>query len=219
METRALKNEHVTIVPPVLLNAWANDTKNLRLIHDLRQYFQTGGVARRTIYILPSRTQIAGNLAICSITTLCFTLLVGRREEELTDFENFLKRLFNIIFPRDFLWNRFYRLDPKWKKSRKIEDAGARLLEVFRATTGVRGVGEVLGYGKLVQENAIDYHDISLRLTRIWHLKRSVRHRRNLEGDAEIDSPDATSDCESNEGSEADRQGNLKPMRIARMLE
>ena len=28
METAALKNEHVTIVPPVLLNAWANDTEN-----------------------------------------------------------------------------------------------------------------------------------------------------------------------------------------------
>ncbi|KAK3171129.1 hypothetical protein OEA41_003213 [Lepraria neglecta] len=209
METAALKNEHVTIVPPVLLNAWANDTENQHLIHDLRQYFQTGVVAGRTIYILPSRTQIAGNLAICSMTTtLCFTLLVGRREEELTDFENFLKRLFNIIFPRDFLWNRFYKLDPKWKKSRRVEDAGARLLEVFRATTGVRGVGEVLGYGKLVQENAIDYDGISLRLTSISHLKRSLGYRRNLEEDAKIDSPDAKSDYESNEDSEADPQSN-----------
>lgn len=99
METTALKNEHVTIVPPVLRNAWTNDTENQRFIHDLRQSCQAGGVAGRTIYILPSRTQIAGNLAICS--TLCFALMVGRREEELNDFENFLKRLFNIIFPRD----------------------------------------------------------------------------------------------------------------------
>ncbi len=205
----ALKNGHVTIVPLVLLNAWANDTENQRLIHDLRQYFQTGGVAGRTIYILLSRTQIAGNLAICSMTTtLCFTLLVGRREEELTNFENFLKRLFNIIFPRDFLWNRFYKLDPKWKKSRKVEDTGAHLLEAFRATTGVRGVGEVLGYGKLVQENAINYDGISLRLTSIWHLKRSVGYRMNLEEDAKIDSPDAKSDYESNEDSEADPQSN-----------
>ena len=86
METVALKNEHVTIVPPVLLNAWANDTENQRLIHDLRQYFQTGVVAGRTIYILPSRTQIAGNLAICSMTTtLCFTLLRIDRFREFSE--------------------------------------------------------------------------------------------------------------------------------------
>ena len=124
----------------------------------------------------------------------------------MTDFENLLKRLFNIMFPREFLWNRFYKLDPKWKKSRKVEDAGARLLEAFRATTGVRGVGEVLGYGKLVRKNAIDYDSISLCLTSIWHLKRSVGYGRNLEEDAKIDSPDAKSDYESNEDSEGDPQ-------------
>ena len=67
---------------------------------------------------------------------------------------------------------------------------------------------EVLGHGKLVQENAIDYDGVSLRLTSIWHLKRSVGYGRNLEEDAKIDSPDAKSDYKSNEDSEADPQSN-----------
>ena len=61
---------------------------------------------------------------------------------------------------------------------------------------------EVLGYGKLVQENAIDYDGISLRLTSISHSKRSLGYRRNLKEDAKIDSPDAKSDHESNEDSD-----------------
>lgn len=67
---------------------------------------------------------------------------------------------------------------------------------------------EVLGYGKLVQENTIDYDGISLRLTSISHSKRSLGYRRNLKEDAKPDSPDAKSDHESNEDSEADPQSN-----------
>ncbi len=67
-------------------------------------------------------------------------------------------------------------------------------------------MGEVLGDGKLVQEDAIDYDVMSLRLTSIWHLKRSVACRKNLEEVAKTDSPDAKSDSESNEDSEADPQ-------------
>ena len=118
--------------------------------------------------------------------TECSTLLVRSRKKEVTDLKDCLKLLYDVLFPRKLLRNRFHKAGPWCRKGPKIKGVGARLLEAFRATTGLRAVGEVLGHGKLVEARTTDSNSTSLRLTSIRHLKKPLGcSSRNAEDNTE----------------------------------
>lgn len=93
------------------------------------------------------------------------------------------------------------------KQSCNSTHSGASLLNVFHATTGSRGLGEILSFGKLDPESATDLGVVSLRLLCLRHLKRSMGYSEEMEeppedvrnGIPEVKSSSELSDDSDNE--------------------
>jgi hypothetical protein len=192
IERITLKHDQATMILPAILEAWAEGRKNTGLLRNLAQKFKPDTediVLPKTIYILP-QVEVVEGFAICSVTlTYCSTLLIGM-EEAIVELEKFLRSLFKTLFPTkppkyswwssEFSWNRFCRLSiqvsarkqrDKWECASR-EDVSALLLGVDRdsTSTGCRGLGELLGYGR-VSEKVYDAD--SLRWQCIQCLKSS----------------------------------------------
>ncbi|UKZ59240.1 uncharacterized protein TrAtP1_000558 [Trichoderma atroviride] len=118
----------------------------------------------RSFYLIPPQFESIETIAICSIIpSYCSTLLLGRKNA-LKSTERYLTRLFNSMpsWPSDFSWQRFHQLPieydilqerQKWGVS-DTQDLGLVFSELIMKSlsAGCRGLGELLGLGKISWE-------------------------------------------------------------------
>lgn len=87
MKMAAPDNENLSVLPPVMVTAWARDPKSPCFVQRIKDYFEFRDTASTTVYILPTRIQESTSLAVCSLTaTYCIAVLV-RLERTLCGFK------------------------------------------------------------------------------------------------------------------------------------
>lgn len=197
-EAFSLQRASVSVISLNWMDDWAQRGETPDLLESLGAYFWLeAGASEKLVYIVPPTADSVQTLAICSVTSsdsgtdYSSTILIGKKSA-FPAAEKFLTSLFKKVpqwSATGFLWKRIHSVDvqsisktagfpflgEKVTKCLRDEDIGIALCAAvsISLSTGCSGLGELLGLGKISQEE-VDLANVRLESLYVLQLLESA---------------------------------------------